>query len=157
MHGKDRRTCAFHHHWTSPLGYTQAIHCIISLLASLYTHTKDFCLILCHDPKATTRQYKSVYPALRPVALGLCQPGAATSCLVQPGPKTRALFLKHQYMMHSRYYTEQSKIITFILDPNLLGPTLLPRAIYRQEYQVNWALPSQAVNIILSYILIIIK
>ena len=29
-----------------------------------------------------------------PAALRLCQPVAATSCMVQPGPKTRALFLK---------------------------------------------------------------
>ena len=36
-----------------------------------------------------------VHPALGPAALGPGQPGAANLCLVQPGPKPRALFLDY--------------------------------------------------------------
>ena len=35
-------------------------HITVSLIASLYTHTKDFCLVLYHDPKAATTQYRSI-------------------------------------------------------------------------------------------------
>ncbi len=60
---------------------------IISLIPSLYTYAQDFCLILYHNPKAISRQYKSVFhmknsvadPAWVDPALGPCQPGSATS------------------------------------------------------------------------------
>ncbi len=44
--------------------------------------------------RAGPRKQHWVDPALGPAAFGPCQPVAATSCLVQPGPKTRTLFLK---------------------------------------------------------------
>ncbi len=52
-----------------------------------------FCLILCHNTNATRRQNNSGWP-------GPCQPGSATLCLVQPRPKSRALFLKYTTLGH---------------------------------------------------------